>query len=313
MDINTILLIVLLVVLLIFIFIENFKSTSDSPKKAIESLSKNYEYIKQSLSDQSTRSDRFMVDITKEITIVKETNKQVLDITKQIDDLDRILKNPQKKGIIGEKILEQILGNVLPPAAYKIQHKIENAGRADAVIFLSDGKFVAIDSKFPLETYKEYLESDDKNAPTKLQATIKNQIEETSKYIVPAEGSLDFALMFLPSESLYYELLTGKIGTVGREVDLIEYAFKKHKVIIVSPNTIFAYLMTVNLGMRSLEVEKNIKEVLKHIDSLKSHFSKYSHIFNKLGTHIKNTDSSYQETLREYNLIEKDLGRIKKD
>ncbi len=317
MELSVILLIIIVIlvsVVILLIFIGNISGGTRFREEVTSKLDKNYEFITKIINEQMGNYSKSIKDITSEITSVKETNKQVLGITKQIDNLDKVLKSSQKRGVFGEKILEQILGNILPVTSYKMQYQFKNGGRADAVIFLEDDKIVAIDSKFPLETYKRYIEmeDEDKNIITDLKNTIKKQINETSKYISPEEGTLNFAFMFLPSESLYYELLTEKIGSGGVEENLIEYAFNKFRVIIVSPNTIFAYLITVQLGLRSLEIEKNTKEILKNFHSLHKHFARCKESLQKIGLHLRNTDLSYNDVLKQYEFIDKDLSKIEK-
>ena len=181
-----------------------------------------------------------MEDITKELTEVKTTSREMLSFTDQLQALERTLKNPQRRGAVGEYVLEQVIANVLPPDSYTMQYSFKNGARADAVVLLRDKKMISIDAKFSLDNYTKLLEGDVEDTAEverRLKEDIKARIQETTKYILPKEGTLDYAFMFIPSESLYYDLLTQKIGAGDGAQNMLEYAFRQHKVVIVSPTT----------------------------------------------------------------------------
>src|SRR3990167_8934896 len=195
---------------------------------------------------QFGESAKIIKEITQELTKVGEGQKQVVDIAKQLESLQDILKNPKQRGVLGEYYLETVLKNVMPPGTFQMQYQFKDGTAVDAAIFVKD-KIIPIDSKFSLENYNRLLDTRDEAERARLEAAfrddLKNRIDETSKYIKPEEGTMEFAFMFIPSEAVYYDLLINKIGAVKSSLrDLIEYAAGEKKVMIVSPTTFLAYL-----------------------------------------------------------------------
>lgn len=283
-------------------------------------LDKIDERIHQSLLSSNQQTEKHFdhnVKMIKEITLelekVKETNKQVLSFSEKLQSLEHILKNPKQRGILGEYFLESLLANVFQPGQYKMQYTFENGEKVDAVVFINE-KIIPIDAKFSLEKYNLIIEEQDSARSKKLEKEfindIKNRIDETSKYIRPTENTTDFAFMFIPAEGVYYSLLAYKVGELKNvAVDLIEYAFKK-KVIIVSPTSFFAYLETVLQGLKALEIEKSVKEILQRIGELGTHMQRYEEHFVKLGTHLSRTVSSYNQTQSEFKKLDKDILKL---
>jgi DNA recombination protein RmuC len=165
---------------------------------------------------------------------------------------------------LGEYYLEETLKNVLPPNSYQMQYGFDNGEIVDAVVFV-DKKVIPIDSKFSLENYEKLLNCNEPEEREKIAKSfkedLKKRIDETAKYVRPDEGTVDFAFMFIPSESIYYDLLVNKVGaTTVSSRDLIEYSFKDKHVVIVSPTSFLAYLQTVLQGLRALEINENAKK-----------------------------------------------------
>src|SRR3989339_1485966 len=212
----------------------------------------------QGIASQSVRS---ISEITEKLTKLEETNKQVINFSAQLQNLQDILKNPKQRGVLGEYFLEETLKNVLPPNSYQMQYGFKDGSIVDAVVFVKD-KVIPIDSKFSLENYERILNCRDKEKREQLEKAfkqdLKTRIDETSKYVKPGEGTMDFAFMFIPSEAIYYDLLVNKIGVVHVNTrDLIEYAFMDRRVIIVSPTSFLAYLQTVLQGLKALQIEES--------------------------------------------------------
>ena len=274
-------------------------------------MGQNIEELRKISTNQLDRLKEMESNITKEVSEVKFTGKQMLGFTEQLKEVERILKSPQQRGALGEVLLDQIIHNVLPAGSYEFQHTFSNGLRADAVIKLDD-KLIAIDAKFSLGAYSEYVETTDQEKQDKLEkhikALLKDRIKETSKYILPNENTLDFAFMFIPSETVYYDLISNRIGS-GEE-NMIEYAYNQHKVIIVSPTTLLAYLQTVQLGLKSLKIEQEAKNILKHLQQLQKHHSSYIDVFHRLGKTIGTTVSHYNNAQSQYNLIHKDMEKL---
>ncbi|MEK7189298.1 MAG: DNA recombination protein RmuC [Patescibacteria group bacterium] len=260
------------------------------------------------------QSHQILKDVTERLTKLDETNKQVAGVGDQIRSLESILKNPKQRGVLGEYYLESVLKNVLPPGSYQMQYKFKDGEIVDAAVFI-DQKIVPVDSKFSLENYNRVIAADteeDRNRHEKaFKNDLKNRIDETSKYIRPNEGTMDFAFMFIPSEGIYYDLLINKVGAVKISTeDLIEYAFKQKHVIIVSPTSFLAYLQTVLQGLKALQIEKDAQEIRKRVEALGRHIANYEEYMAKLGGHLSTTVNAYNTSYKELGKIDKDVMKI---
>jgi DNA recombination protein RmuC len=260
---------------------------------------------------QYFESVKVIKDITERLTKLDETNKQVIDFADQLQNLQDILQNPKQRGVLGEYYLETVLKNVLPPGAYTMQHKFRDGSIVDAVIVVKD-KIIPVDSKFSLENYNRLLQTKDEKEREQIEKLfkqdLKNRIDETSQYVKPDEGTLDFAFMFIPSEAVFYDVLINKVGTVEAK-DLIQYAFQK-KVILVSPTSFMAYLQTVLQGLRALQIEESAKEIRKRVEDLGRHLASYETYMQKLGSHLGTTVNTYNIAYKELGKIDKDVLRI---
>lgn len=253
-------------------------------------------------------------EITKKLSSLEETNKQIKDIWGQLEWLENILKNPKQRWILWEYFLENVLKNILPPSNYKLQYSFSNWEIVDWVIFVKD-KIIPIDSKFSLENYNRIIVEKDlvkkELLAKEFRNDLKKRIDETSKYIHPSEGTMDFAFMFIPSEWIYYDLLVNKIWTLKlNTTDLIEYAFREKKVIIVSPTSFYAYLQTVLQWLRALQIEEKAQDIKKHVEKLSKHFWAYEEYLIKLWWSLWTSVNHYNIAYKKFNLIEKDVVKI---
>ncbi len=276
-----------------------------------DKIDRNNATVQHSLQQQLTQSNKIIADITRDLTELKASNKQVVDVADGLKSLQNILQNPKQRGGVGEYYLETVLGNVLPPNVYQMQYKFKDGEIVDAVIKLDKGRLIPIDSKFSLENYNRLIEEKDKTARESLvrafKTDLKNRIDETSKYIRPREDTLDYAFMFIPSEAIYYDLLVNNIGATGTNSrDLIEYAFIDKKVIIVSPTTLLAYLQTVLQGLRSLQIEETAKDIQKRVGELGKHITAHETYMQKLG-------ASLGTSVNHFNSAHKSLAQMDKD
>lgn len=291
---------------------KNVSSMRDNlTDKLTDRLDKNQDMMLQSLQKQFAQSSHLITNVTKNLTEIKESNKQVVSVTDELKTLQNILQNPKQRGVLGEYYLQSVLENVLPPERFTMQHSFKSGAIVDAVVHLDGKKILSVDSKFSLENYNRLIEEKDKDKRTKLaaafKADLKTRIDETSKYILPKEHTLDHAFMFIPSEAIYYDLLANKIGSTNVAArDLIEYAFREKHVIIVSPTTFMAYLQTVLQGLRSLQIEEKAVEIQKRVGDLGRHIGVYEDYMQRLG-------KSLGTTVNHYNHAHKELGKIDKD
>ncbi|MCL2110190.1 DNA recombination protein RmuC [Microgenomates group bacterium] len=253
-------------------------------------------------------------ELTKRLTKLDDTNQRVVDVTAELKTIQNVLQNPKQRGTFGEYQLESVLGNVMSPTQYQMQYQFKSKEAVDAVVFLDKGKMLPIDSKFSLENYNRMVEAKNKeqkeNYLKLLKQDLKNRIDETSKYIRPEESTMELAFMFVPSESLYYDLLTNYAGSGSSERNLIDYAYKDKKVIIVSPTTLIAYLQTVLQGLRSLQIEEQTKDIIKRVGQLRAHLDKYGEYHSKIGSSLQTVVNHYNKGSGEWVKIDKDVVKI---
>lgn len=260
------------------------------------------------------QSAKIITDVTEKLTKLDETNKQVLDFSDQLQDLQDILKNPKQRGILGEYYLETLLKNILPPASYQMQYKFHDGEIVDAVVFFGD-KIIPIDSKFSLENYNRIVEEKDVSEREKLEKLfkqdLKNRIDETSKYIRPGEKTTPFAFMFIPAEGIYYDLLINKVGSIKVNTrDLLEYAARDKKVHIVSPTTFYVTMQAMKVGMEAYKIQESTVQIIKDISVLGSHLRAYEQFFERLGNNLGTTVNAYNLASKEFIKIDKDIVKI---
>ena len=275
-----------------------------------DKLEQNNTTMQSSMQKQLSESAKLVADVTQRLAKLDETNRRVVDVADELKTLQNVLQNPKQRGVFGEYYLESVLDNILPSKNFQMQYKFKNGEIADAVVFLDRGQILAIDSKFSLENYNRMVGAEGKankeELLKKVRTDLKARIDETSKYIRPSENTMDFAFMFIPSESLYYDLLIGDVGTGSSARDLIEYAFRDKKVIIVSPTSFMAYLQTVLQGLRSLQIEEQAKDIQIRVGQLGQHIGKFDSFMQKLG-------GALSTTVNHYNAAHKELGKVDKD
>jgi len=286
------------------------KEIAQSREKSLETVQKQLEESGKIARDATTK----IKDITSQLEKIHSDQQHVKEVKNQLNKLSDILANPKQRGILGEYFLETLLKNVFQPNQYKLQYKFKDGEIVDAAVFIKD-KIIPIDSKFSLENYNRILEEKDPNRRKELEKVLrqdlKNRIEETSKYIRPDEGTMDFAFMFIPSEGIYYDLLINQVGAVKISTyDLIEYAFKEKHVIVVSPTSFYAYLQTVLQGLRALQIEEKTKDILVGVEKLRKHMLNYNEFLGKLGIHLGTTVNTYNRAYKEFAKIEKDTAKL---
>jgi len=265
------------------------------------------------LAQQSAASIRILQEVAEKLTRLEGTNKNVGDIANELKTLQNVLQNPKQRGVLGEYYLEQILKNMLPPGAYQLQYKLGSGDVVDAAIMLDD-KVLPIDSKFSLENYNRLIDCTESERPGYERAfkeDLKRRIDETAKYIQPGKGTLDQALMFIPSEAIYYDLLANKVGLGGVSGrNLMEYAAADKKVTIVGPSTLSAMLQTIVQGLRSLEIHRDTEKIRKNIEQLQKHLLAHNGYMQKLGASLGTTVNHFNTTYKELGKIDRDIVKI---
>src|SRR3989344_3910639 len=280
----------------------------DLARKLDRGLGQSTEVIQKQFGE----SAKIIREVTENLTRLDETNKQVVNFAEQLRKLQDILQNPKQRGILGEYYLETVLKNVLPPGSFQMQYAFRDGDIVEAVVFV-DKRIIPVDSKFSLENYNRILEThnleEKKKYEKALVSDLKIRIDETSKYVRPQEGTMDFAFMFIPSEAIYYDLLINKVGAVIEDKNLISYAGQK-KVIVVSPTSFLAYLQTVLQGLRNQKISEQAQDIIKHVGSLGRHLLTYQDNFQKVGKSLSATVSAYDKSYQEFSKIDKDIIKI---
>jgi DNA recombination protein RmuC len=284
--------------------------------------------MNESLKYQSAESQKIIRDMTERLTKLDEANKQVVSLGDNIKELQNILKNPKQRGVLGEYYLETLLKNAMPPGSYQMQYNLGKDSAAisatgsgtselvvDAVVFVKD-KIIPIDSKFSLENYNRMASENDPARKSELQKVfindLKERIKETSKYIRPEKGTLEFAFMFIPHEAIYYDLLVNKIGDKNSDEaeNIIERAARQYKVIIVSATSFLAYLQTVLQGLKALQIEEETKDIIKKVADLNRHIVAQDKYMTSLGKTLGTTVNHYEKAYKELKKVDKDVVRI---
>ncbi len=253
----------------------------------------------------NTRLDNAAVvirDVTAKMSELSKSSQQIYEVGKDISTLQQILKAPKLRGIMGELFLGNLLDQVVPEN-YELQHRFCSGETVDAVIRLGP-KLVPIDAKFPLENFQRLTAAGDaerKPLRKRFIADVQKHVDAiASKYILPDEGTYDFALMYIPAENVYYETI---IKDEPDEENVSAYAVSR-RVIPVSPNSLYAYLQAIVFGLRGLQIEKRAEEILSHLSRLQGDFGKFREDFDTVGTHLKNAHNKYDDTLKRLGQLE---------
>ncbi len=239
-------------------------------------------------------------DVQRNIGELSTASKQIFEVGKNIATLQEILQPPKLRGGMGEQFLGELLAQILPQKFFTLQYPFSSGERVDAVIKLGE-KLVPVDSKFPLDNFKRVLEckTDEERKACQKAFTrdVKKHVDDiASKYIVPNEGTYDFALLYIPAENVYYETIT-KDESVGEEKGILNYALSK-RVIPVSPNSFYAYLQVIVLGLKGLQIEENAREIQTRLVSLANDLKIFQKDFQVVGTHLTNAVNKFEEARR---------------
>ncbi len=279
----------------------------------------------QGLAQQADQSQRLMraitdqvsqqlVEVVRGVTETKESTKQVFTLADQLKNLEKVLTHQKQRGNLGERSLELILSNVLPPGTYEMQHQFPGGETVDAIITTQEG-IIPIDAKFSLDNYNRLVNAIDDTQRVELEKAFKNdlklRIDETSKYVRPKDGTLPFAFMYIPAEAIYYDLLINEVGaTKVNTRNLIDYAYNEKKVIIVSPTTFAAYLQSVLYGFKAFRIEAQAKDIAKNVETLSRHLKAYDDFYTKLGNSLSTTVNHFNSGRKELAKIDKDILKI---
>ena len=290
--------------------LETLKSSQDDTKDKLQkSLLDGQTNIGKNMQAGQEVLDR----LNKQIGELQGTNKQMMQVGTEVRRLQDILSSPKLRGQMGEWSLENLLANILPKDRYKLQYTFKDGKTVDALIELADFS-VPVDAKFPLPGFEKVVKAEEEAEKIKLRRQflkdVNNHIDKiAADYIRPVEGTLDFALMYIPAENVYYETI---VKYIGENQDILQYCFDK-KVIPVSPNLLYAYLMTVAMGLHGLQIEKQAAEIRQNLKKLNSSFADYTGTWDILGKHLRNAYSQYDEGQKKLDRFGLQLNHIQEE
>ncbi|TMA68420.1 MAG: DNA recombination protein RmuC [Deltaproteobacteria bacterium] len=267
-----------------------------------ERLKENAEVLnktQQSLGERLDNAARVVGNVQRSLGGLEEANRKIYEVGKDIASLQEILRAPKLRGGLGEFLLEDLLAQILPAEHFVMQHRFQSGEKVDAVIKLGPS-LVPVDAKFPLENFKRIVDAanDDEKSRAKKQfiADVKKHIDAiATKYIVPDEGTYDFALMYIPAENVYYETIIRDDSPA--EKSLSHYAMAQ-RVMPVSPNSFYAYLQAIVLGLKGMKIEDRAREIIQYLGRLQGDFTRFRDEFALLGKHVGHAQSSYQNADR---------------
>jgi DNA recombination protein RmuC len=275
-------------------------------------MSQSLDTTRQTLDTQLQGSTAVIQNVQRQLVSLEKNTQQIFDVGKDISSLQQLLKSPKLRGNLGEYLLADLLAQILPPAHFELQYTFKGQQTVDAVIRLQGG-IVPVDAKFPLENFQRMGdltdEQESKTARRQFIRDVKNHVDTiASKYIRPDEGTFDFALMYIPAENIYYEIILREQDP-GDDKSLQNYALQR-KVIPVSPGSFYAYLQTVLLGLKGMEVEQSAREIMNHLSRLQREMGAFAEEFRRLGTHIDNAQKKYTETEKRLSRIDGKLEQM---
>jgi DNA recombination protein RmuC len=257
--------------------------------------------VQSDLTKSLASSTQQMGRIGLQLGELTQSTKQMLEIGRDISSLQDILRPPKLRGGFGEQLLERLLAEILPEKNYSTQYRFRTGVQVDAAIHIGGG-VVPVDSKFPLEAFHRMskAESDEERSVMRREfvRTVRGHIDAVSKYILPDDGSFPFAMMYIPAENVYYEVIV-KDDLGDASANLCAYAMER-RVIPVSPNSFYAYLQAILIGLKGMQVEENATKIVQHLEQLSGDFTRVRESFNKIGGHLKNASDRYSDADRAF-------------
>jgi len=331
--IAVLLLLILTGAILFFLFLQARNQSASSIKQEVEALRSDFKeslhnlisQVNERLSDNTSvlgarldNAARVVGSVSEHLGRLHEASTRIFEVGKDISSLQELLRTPKMRGGLGEFFLADLLSQIMPKEFYQTQYTFKSGQIVDAIIKFGD-KLVPIDSKFPLENFKALLaaQNDDEKKAARKQfiSDVKKHISDiSSKYILPDEGTFDFALMYIPAENVYYETII-KDERFTEDSGLFQYSLGK-RVIPVSPNSFYAYLQVILLGLKGMAIEKSTQQILASLSRLKGDFDKFSDDFSRLGKHITNSRGSFEDAEKRLAKIQDkitDLGGLKQE
>ena len=304
MEIGLIVIVVIMAVVILALVFQRIRS----PELDLSPIDKRLDSLNQRLGEvtgQAATYQQTLNSVNQTLGGLTKTSQRILEVGKDMQKLQEVLAAPTLRGGLGELMLEELLRQTLPVGFYETQHTFRNGSRVDAVIRLTHG-LVSVDAKFPLESFSRLMEGDDtdrKKHRSQFRRDVNAHIDAIAEnYICPGE-TLDFALMYIPAENVYYEIV---LKEEGQKEDILNYGWAK-RVIPTSPNSFYAYLQVIALGLRGLQVEQNARQMLDSLSRLQNDFDRFADDYRLIGTHLGRAQSKYSEGLPKLESIQRAL------
>ena len=304
MEIGLIAIVVVMVVVILALVLQRTRSR----ELDLSPIDKRLDSLNQRLGEvtgQAATYQQTLNSVNQTLGGLTKTSQRILEVGKDMHNLQEVLAAPTLRGGLGELMLEELLRQTLPVGFYETQYTFRNGNRVDAVIRLTDG-LVSVDAKFPLESFSRLIKGDDTERKThrsQFRRDVRDHIDAIAeKYICPGE-TLDFALMYIPAENVYYEIV---LKEEGQQQDILNYGWAK-RVIPTSPNSFYAYLQVIALGLRGLQVEQNARQMLDSLSRLQNEFDRFADDYRLVGTHLGRAQSKYAEALPKLESIQRAL------
>jgi DNA recombination protein RmuC len=290
--------------------LEALKAAQDNTSQTLQqSLQSGQENLSRSIQS----SQQVIGQLNTQIGELQGTNKQMLQVGTEVRRLQDILSSPKLRGQMGEWSLENLLSQILPKESFHLQYTFRDGKMVDALIKLAD-YCVSIDAKFPLPAFEEIMKAESDEEKIRMRRQFQKDVtihidKIASDYIRPAEGTLDFALMYIPAENIYYETI---VKYADDTKDILQSCLDK-KVIPVSPNLLYAYLMTVVMGLHGLQIEKQAAEIRQNLKKLNASFADFGTSWEILGRHMRNASGQYDEGQKKLDRLGLQLNQIQQD
>ncbi|MCS7249993.1 MAG: DNA recombination protein RmuC [candidate division WOR-3 bacterium] len=305
--------IILLIIAFIFLYLKIEELKKSEPIRLLQEqisqlrieLSQNLQNTSGQINLRLDKATEVISDVKERLGGLSEAQKRVIELSEDIKRLEDLLKPPKFRGALGETLLENLLSQILPKENYEVQYSFKTGSKVDAIIKIGD-KIVPIDAKFPLESFEKMISAEDKekyeSAKRDFIKTCKQYIDEITKYILPTEGTFDFALMYIPAENIYYETILNS--------EIFNYSLTK-KVIPVSPNTFYAYLIVILYGLRGLKIEEKAKEIISGLQKIEKDVKEVREEFNTARNHLRNSFNKFDELDKKLSQLERSITLIK--
>jgi len=292
---------------------QQLEALKTAQERTSENLQKSLQTGQSTLTQSLQSSQKTLNELHTQIGELQGTNKQMMQMGTEIKRLQNILSSPKLRGQMGEWSLENLLCQILPKDGYKLQHTFRDGKIVDALVRMPAFS-VCIDSKFPLPGFEKVVKAETEEEKTKLRRQFIKDVNAhidkiAGDYIRPAEGTLDFALCYIPAENVYYETV---VKYAGETHDILQYCFDR-KVIPVSPNLLYAYLMTVAMGLHGLQIEKQAAEIRQNLKKLNASFSDFTGNWDILGKHLRNAYSQYEDGQKKLDRFGMQLDQIQEE